>query len=119
MQEMNQEIVLASIRDKVRVLNDCWLWIGDGREFQGFYAGDLIYGSARGLIGRGATLTKCEIYPTCVNPWHRQATYMKIHRVYCRRGHKLNENGKCPECWRIDKAKWRAKLPKRSSSVTS
>jgi hypothetical protein len=110
MLEMLKEALLASsdLKGKITIEGDCWRWHGDGGDFCGFYAGDLMYACARGLIGRGGMIEKCLVNEWCVNPWHRRVKYTKVEKTECRRGHQLVE-GKCKECWRIEKAEWRRK----------
>lgn len=89
---------------------ECWKWTGSDGGGLGFHASDLIYGF-KGLFGRGVEITKCLRNEWCINPWHRRSIYVDVKDMpTCRWGHALDEHGRCKECERIRKSKWRSKV---------
>ena len=96
------------VQGRITIEGECWRW--KGKDFLGFGGGDLLYGCARGPVGRGVGMRKCLQNDWCVNPWHWQAVYTQVKDAWkCRWGHELSDHGTCKQCERIKKAKWRAK----------
>jgi hypothetical protein len=111
MNEMPREVLLGleDVKGRVTEEDGCLRW--KGKIFLGYDGGDLLYGVARGLIGRGYELGKCPRHEWCVDPWHRKAIYHAMKNEWtCRWGHQLDDRGKCKECERVKKAKWRSKV---------
>jgi hypothetical protein len=109
--ELTPGVLLASLGSKVVVERDgCWEWHTGRTAFLGYHMGQLLYGMGKGPIGRGVEMRGCQKKETCVNPWHWAATSEVIkNRTHCKWGHELSPNGRCRECERQRKARWRKK----------
>lgn len=78
-----------------------------------------------GAIREGLTIDHVCKNTMCVNPGHMEEVKQSVNSTRamarfkgrCRKGHEVNEKGRCLECARRRGAEWRAKNPERAQAI--